>query len=454
MKLGNRIQVYTTGLFVILLVLISAAVYFSFSKIVYDSDVDQTRVEAERIVTGINERSGDSLSADVLRAYVPANGMIRLVLPDGTSEVSLTGGNQENLIEQAYPYEAGEKAEVRSYEGVPYAFVSIPIVWTNGEIVSFQLTRSLEATAQNLSILRIVLVTVAVLAMIPFFLSSRLLSRLIVTPIHSLIHTMQQIRGSGQFKKISYEGKSKDELAQMADTFNTMIDQLEDNYQKQEQFVSNASHELKTPLTVIESYASLLKRRGKQEEELFQESVEAIHSEAKRMRELTEQLLLLARKEEHWDVQFESIELSRLLQTTVASFEKAYQRKVELRCTQEIHLTTDEQKLKQLLYIFMDNARKYSEEPIEVNVEKTENHVVIRVMDRGIGMSQKDLEKVFDRFYQVDESRTEGYGLGLSLAKELAHALRADLQLSSEKGSGTTATILLPRSEDSHLQGV
>ncbi|MGR9048754.1 ATP-binding protein [Halobacillus faecis] len=452
MKLGNRIQFYTTGLFIILLVLISAAVYFSFSKIVYDSDVDQTRLEAERIVTGINERAGDSLSADILRAYVPANGMIRLVLPDGTSEISLTGGSQENLIEQAYPYEAGEKAEVRRYEGVPYAFVSIPIVWTNGEVVSFQLTRSLEATAQNLNILRIVLITVALLAMIPFFFSSRLLSRLIVTPIRSLIQTMQQIRGSGQFKRISYEGKSRDELAQMADTFNKMIVQLEENYQKQEQFVSNASHELKTPLTVIESYASLLKRRGKQEEELFQESVEAIHSEAKRMRELTEQLLLLARKEEHLDVSFESVNLSQLLQRTVASFEKAYQRKVELSCPQDLHLITDEQKLKQLLYIFMDNARKYSEEQIEVKVDKEGNHAAIHVVDRGIGMSQNDLEKVFDRFYQVDESRTEGYGLGLSLAEELAHALKADIHLSSEEGAGTTAMIRLLLSEDSHFQ--
>ncbi|MYL69965.1 HAMP domain-containing protein [Halobacillus litoralis] len=450
MKLGNRIQVYTTGLFILLLVLISAAVYFSFSKIVYDSDVDQTRMEAERIVTGVNERS-DALSTDVLRAYVPANGMIRLVLPDGTSEVSLTGGSQENLIEQAYPYEAGEKTEVRRYEGVPYAFVSIPIIWTNGEVVSFQLTRSLEATAQNLNILRIVLMSVALLAMIPFFLSSRLLSRLIVHPIRSLIQTMQQIRGSGQFKHIPYERESKDELAQMAHTFNKMMVQLEENYQKQEQFVSNASHELKTPLTVIESYASLLKRRGTQDEELFQESVEAIHSEAKRMRGLTEQLLLLARKEEHWDVQFESVDLPYLLQTSVSSFEKAYQRKVDLFCPQGIYITTDEQKLKQLLYIFMDNARKYSVDPIEVNVESKDDHVVILVIDRGMGMSQKDLEKVFDRFYQVEESRTEGYGLGLSLAEELAHVLKADIQLSSEKGKGTTATILMPLSEGSHF---
>lgn len=454
MRLGNRIQFYTTGLFIILLVLISAAVYFSFSKIVYDSDVDQTRLEAERIVSGINERSGDSLSADVVRAYVPANGMIRLVRPDGTSEISLTGGGQENLIEQAYPYEAGEKAEVRTYEGVPYAFVSIPMVWTNGDVVSFQLTRSLEATAQNLSILRVVLVIVSILAMIPFFLSSRLLSSLIVNPIRSLIQTMQQIRGSGQFKQISYDETSKDELAQMADTFNKMIVQLEGNYQKQEQFVSNASHELKTPLTVIESYASLLKRRGKRDEELFEESVEAIHSEARRMRELTEQLLLLARKEEHWDIHLESIDLSQLLQTTITSFEKAYQRNVEFHGSPHIYITTDEQKLKQLLYIFMDNARKYSEEPIEVTMEKTEDHVEIHVIDRGIGMANKDLAKVFDRFYQVDVSRTEGYGLGLSLAKELAHVLKADLHLSSEVGTGTTATILFSLSEDSHIKRV
>ncbi|SEH40766.1 Signal transduction histidine kinase [Halobacillus karajensis] len=451
MKLGNRIQFYTTGLFIFLLLLISSAVYFSFSKIVYDSDLQETQQEAERIVTEINERSEDAPSAELLRAYVPGNGMIRVVLQDGTADVNLTGGGQQYLTDQTYHYEEREKADVRSYQGVPHAFVSIPIIWTNGNIAALQLTQSLETTEDNLSILQIVLVIVTILAIVPLFLSAHFLSKLIANPIRSLIVTMQEIRGSGQFKQITYEGNSKDELSQMADTFNKMIVQLEDNYQKQEQFVSNASHELKTPLTVIESYASLLKRRGTQDEELFQESVEAIHSEAKRMRELTQQLLLLAKQEEKWNVYLESIALSPFLNTTVASFEHAYHRQVDWEGIKEIQVQTDEQKLKQLLYIFMDNARKYSEGPIIIKVDETEDKARIHITDKGMGMTEEELDKVFDRFYQVDQSRTEGSGLGLSLAKELAQAIGAEITLSSQKGKGTTASILLPLSGNSHF---
>src|SRR5690606_27645171 len=102
------------------------------------------------------------------------------------------------------------------------------------------------------------------------------------------------------FVRLELERQSRDELTAMGDTFNEMISLLERNYAKQEQFISNASHELKTPLTVIESYASLLKRRGQERPELFMESVDAIHSEAVRMKVMTEQLLLLANPNRQW----------------------------------------------------------------------------------------------------------------------------------------------------------
>ncbi|WP_281974773.1 sensor histidine kinase [Halobacillus litoralis] len=443
MKLSNKIHVYTTALFIVLLLLVSGAVYFSFSHIIYESDLEQTREEAERIVSGVTENQTTVPSSELLRAYVPANGMIRIVRQNGQAE-SIAEGNQQYLLEQAYDFHPQEQTEIESYEGTPHSFVSIPIIWSEGEVAALQLTQSLETSAENLDILRLVLVIVTVLAILPLFISARLLSNLITKPIASLIDTMQQIRGSGRFKRIDTQGKSKDELHQMANAFNDMIDQLEENYHKQEQFVSNASHELKTPLTVIESYSSLLKRRGKQDEELFQESVDAIHSEAKRMRDLTQQLLLLAKQEEHWNVTIVSKQLLPLLHSTVSSFEKAYHRDVITKAAVDVTIDTDEQKLKQLIYIFMDNARKYSEDQIEVSLVSTAEKAEIQIVDHGIGMEAEELEKVFDRFYQVEESRTDGYGLGLSMAKELAKAIGAEISLKSQIGQGTVVTISLP----------
>ncbi|KHE70154.1 cell wall metabolism sensor histidine kinase WalK, partial [Halobacillus sp. BBL2006] len=387
---------------------------------------------------------------DLLRAYVPPDGMLQVVLQGGQSDETVTGGNHQELIDQETQFYQQEVTEVRSVEGTPFAFVAVPVIWTDGEVASLQLTESMEAEAETMELLRIVLLVVSLIAIVPLFISARILSNLITNPITSLIQTMNEIRGSGQFQRITPPKQSKDELYQMTEAFNQMIDQLASNYERQEQFVSNASHELKTPLTVIESYSSLLKRRGKNDEALFDESVEAIHSEAERMRELTQQLLLLAKQEEHWNMEWQHHSLTGILQSTVNAFEKAYQRDVRFEVNDEIELITDEQKLKQLLYIFMDNARKYSDDSIDVRVDQVGDKARVVITDSGIGISRDHLQKVFDRFYQVDEARTRssgGFGLGLSLAKELAQVLGAEVQLDSEVEKGTKATILLPLSQ-------
>src|SRR5699024_11752509 len=123
-----------------------------------------------------------------------------------------------------------------------------------------------------LSIRRVILIIVTVLAMIPVFLSSHILSKIISKPILSMIGTMSDIQKSSEYKRIPLQKQSKDELYQMGTTFNTMIEQLEKNYENQEQFIMNASHELKTPLTIIETYSCLLKRHGLEQHEIFEES--------------------------------------------------------------------------------------------------------------------------------------------------------------------------------------
>jgi two-component system, OmpR family, sensor histidine kinase ArlS len=304
----------------------------------------------------------------------------------------------------------------------------------------------MQIASDNLSTLRLVLVMVTLLALIPVLISSRVLSNLITLPVISMINTMTEIRQSGQFKRLKLQRKSKDELYQMGETFNHMIDLLEINFEKQQQFVSNASHELKTPLTIIESYASLLKRRGMREPQIFEESIEAIHSEAIRMKEMTEQLLLLARNQEHWNIESNQVLLQELLKQTVKAFQSAYHREIDYIKENEAPLTviTDEKKLKQLLFIFLDNARKYSENAITVVTGIKQGVVFIKIIDRGIGIEKDEIPMVFDRFYRVDKARTRkkgGSGLGLAIAKEIADAIGVRLALESTIGVGTTATL-------------
>lgn len=451
MKLRQKINFSTTFLFIGLFVLINFSIYFVFSYLILEGEKEQAQAEGEKIADGIGESLGAIKTDELLRAYVPINGMIQIVSSEQKRLSLVTSPSEIELSSREVQYYEREVREKISYKDHTYLFQSIPTIGADGEIVNLQIMRSIQSAVDDLVILRLVLLSVTIIAMIPLFVSSRLLSNVITNPITSLIETMTEIRKKGHFKRIQLESRSKDELYEMGETFNHMIDLLEANFQKQDQFVANASHELRTPLTIIESYASLMKRRGLEEPEIFHESIEAIHSEAVRMKEMVEQLLLLAKHNEEWNIQFETIDLEEHVGQTVHAFENAYQREIHFHVQEEgITVLSDPQKLKQLTYIILDNAKKYSEDVITVEVGKQEGNPFIQIADRGVGIPKEDLNKVFDRFYRVDKARSRqmgGTGLGLSLAKELAEAMNSKLSIDSLEGIGTTVKIELPQAK-------
>jgi signal transduction histidine kinase len=278
--------------------------------------------------------------------------------------------------------------------------------------------------------------------------SSVTLARIVTQPIDKLITAMSASRKSGTYEKITISGKGKDELAQMGQTFNDMMEQLEQNYRKQEQFVSNASHELKTPLTVIESYSRLLSRQGMTNVAVAEEALEAIQSETKRMKEMIEQMLELAKSNEPLSFRFTDVDVFALLEDTVRPIRQAYGREILQLGRGPVQLLTDENRLKQLFFILLDNARKYSEQEIETSIWENGETVEVTIRDYGNGIPEKHLPYVFDRFYRIDEDRnrkTGGTGLGLSIAKEIADGLGAELKVDSVLGKGTTIRIQLPK---------
>ncbi|OKL37321.1 sensor histidine kinase [Domibacillus mangrovi] len=442
MKLKNKIHLGTSVLLIVIVILMNTAVYFAAGIMLKEADLERTATEARRIMTGVSNPAVAVSSAELLRAYAPADGMVRIILPDSTVDGVSASPGAIDLREREAVYETAEQRSVLEVGSARYARVTSPVIWRNGDVASLEIMENLQATDRILSILRIVLIATSILAVIPAVLSARVLGAVISNPIASMTQTMRHIRESGQYEQIKMNSKQNDELNEMAETFNDMMEQLKKNYVKQEAFVQNASHELKTPLTVVESYANLLRRRGKDRPDLFDESVEAIHEEAVRMKELTQQLLTLARHDESWNIQKEPVHVASFVKEAAESFEKAYDRRVDVKVYASITVWTDRAKLRQILYIFLDNARKYSDKEICLLVEKNE----IRVIDKGIGIPSGDIDKIFDRFYRVDKARsrkTGGFGLGLSLAKDIGVAIGTDVKIESKEGKGTTAIITL-----------
>ncbi|WP_347940409.1 ATP-binding protein [Peribacillus simplex] len=445
MRLRKKINLYTAVLFIFLLLLMNVSIYFVFSNLMMVNELNRAKAETKKISFDISKNVNDISPNDLLRAYLPIDGMIGIVNEGQRKGTVVTSNSEKQLSNRDSSFYPGEKSAIITYHQKKYVFVSNPIVWGDGSVVNLQITKSITATEEMLAVLRIVLIAVTVIAMIPVLISSTILSNFIARPIRSMIDTMKEIQTSGQFKRLSLEEKSKDELVEMGKTFNHMIDLLQANFEKQEQFVSNASHELKTPLTVIESYASLLKRKGLERPDLFAESIEAIHSEAIRMREMTEEMLLLAKHQEKWNIEKETIILNDIIAELAKVYKNAYNRTLEIYSGDAIEAVTDIQKLKQLLFIFLDNARKYSDEHIAVYIGQTSDEAYIRIEDRGDGIPKAELPKVFDRFYRVDKARSRkqgGSGLGLSMAKEIADAIDVRIEMDSLEGRGTIVTLL------------
>lgn len=241
------------------------------------------------------------------------------------------------------------------------------------------------------------------------------------------------------------------ELRGLADAINEMLDRLDAAYQSQLRFVSDASHELRTPIAVIQGYANMLDRWGKEDVQTLQESIDAIKGEAASMQDLVEQLLFLARSDNDSIVLKTGIvDVSALVEevlTETKMIDEAHEYLSAI--TPSLTVFGDAQLIKQAVRIFVDNAIKYTPagERISLNAKRDGDNVAISVSDNGIGIPEHDLPHVFDRFFRADQSRarkTGGTGLGLSIAKWIVDRHGGHVELLSRKDIGTHIVLVLP----------
>lgn len=241
------------------------------------------------------------------------------------------------------------------------------------------------------------------------------------------------------------------ELRELTEAINAMLERLDAAYAAQIKFVDHASHELRTPIAVIQGYANLLNRWGKDDPAARQEAIDAIMAESEAMKNLVEQLLFLARGDNH---------TMRVKPTVLDATEVASQVLKETALVDQTHplsadwdgsvnLTADPDLLKEALRILVDNAVKYTPAGgrITLRIRAEGGEARLSVIDEGVGVSGEDLPHVFDRFYRADASRarqTGGSGLGLSIAERIAQCHKGHLEVTSAPGLGSKFTLVLP----------
>lgn len=445
MKLSTKIRLFSSLFMLVLILLVNTSIYYLFNHISIDSEVDELTSQTNEIVKTLNSNP-EIARSDLLKAYLPTDGMIRVVEEEG-DHIALTLTKKDSFTVLPATYTTTESNSIISLENqADFVTVSKPIIWGNGEVVTLQVYKKLVAHTNTMQTLFYVLVVASAIMLIPTVIAGVVLSRFILNPIKSLTAAMKENITYTKWKKINVENRSRDELYEMESTFNTMIDYLKDNFEKQETFVSDASHELKTPISIVKSYAQLLKRRGRDNPELFNESIQAIESEADRMQRLVEQMLLLAKNQEK-DAH-EQIDMVNLCKEIATKFEGAYNREIIFDTRDEaVCVNGSQDQLQQVIYILIDNALKYSEDAVKLSIVQSSSHISVTIQDFGQGIPKHEQGKIFDRFYRMEKSRNRdlgGTGLGLSIAKTITEAHDGSLRVTSVAGEGSVFTMKLP----------
>ena len=324
-----------------------------------------------------------------------------------------------------------------SYNGIPYQ-------------VHFFRTITTETDFFN-ALQRLLFYTVAVCFVLAL-LAGHFISRRILNPIREITWTARSIEVERLGRRLDVP-RARDELSELARTFNRMLDRLQEGFRQEQRFVSDASHELRTPLTVILGYSDLLSRWGREDKSILDEGITVIRSEAENMQQLIEKLLFLARADQKRQaVNKEEVNFAELLADTMEKMQTVtMSHEVTLGRNDPATVSADPVLLRQLLRIFLENSLKYTPPGGHIHaysIRSADNSAVtVTLTDDGIGIAPEHQARIFDRFYRVDSSRTKetgGSGLGLSIARWIAERHDIKIVLKSAVDEGTTITLTIP----------
>jgi heavy metal sensor kinase len=273
-----------------------------------------------------------------------------------------------------------------------------------------------------------------------------------MAPIDEITRAVRDISERNLSKRLPLP-QARDELRRLSETLNSMLSRLEAAFKRIVQFTADASHELRTPIAIIRTTAEVMREQPRTVAE-YEEANTQIVSEAERTSELIENLLTLARADSQaaqfvfYDLNLNDIVNEVLVSVAPLAEVQGFRLNTKIPCSPVV-IVGDRDAVRRLIIIFVENAIKYSSpgSNIWICVDADQNAASFEVRDEGIGISENDLPHIFGRFYRADKARSRemgGAGLGLSIAKWIADAHRASIELHSELGRGSTFKVKFP----------
>lgn len=359
----------------------------------------------------------------------------------------------------------------RSLNNAPLRIVTLPVAEKNQSMRIVQVASSLEDVEDALNTLLLILIITVPSALIMASLGGQFLAYKALKPVDQITQTARMITSQNLNQRIS-PPKVKDEISRLIETFNEMITRLDQSFRQIKQFSSDASHELKTPLTILrgEVEVALRKERTLPEyQKVLQSNLEEVH----RMAQIVEDLLLLSRAD-NGEIQLsrKEMNLSDILKEMIPQTQFLIQpQNLHLQALlpeEEVRFFGDPLRIRELFLNLIENAVKYTEDGGRITIQLSKDHsgvsgnerekefAEIRVTDTGIGIAKEEQERIFDRFFRVDKARSReqgGSGLGLSICKWIVEAHQGKILVESELGKGSSFIVRLPLDPYSDLNG-
>ena len=464
-SIRSRLTAWYVTLLAIILILFSVLLNYFLAKRLHESVDNSLTVSATVVATSATMRLGNSPLPGLNQLFEQfmnqgnLNKFYRIY--DGSGNV---GSRSKNISASQFPLSQPAYADAlegkNSYETFtvegqqPIRVITMPILLEGKLINLVQVGTSLEAVQETLRNLKIFLFTAVPSVLILAALFLRFMARRALKPISRIIDTAREIGQGQELSKRIPVLKIKDELGQLALTFNEMMNRLENSFAQMRQFSSDASHELRTPLTVLKGQNELILSKQRKPEE-YQEVISSNLEEINYMSKVLEDLFVLSKSDENQvNLDYKPVDLRALVEEVCKHAEILAEEKnikIIIAFLELIEIQGDEVRLRQMVWNVLQNGIKYTQQggELKISLQNEVDFALLTIQDTGIGIPEEDLPLIFNRFYRVDKARTRdegGSGLGLSICRQIAEAHKGKIEVESKLGVGTRFKIRLPNS--------
>ncbi len=352
--------------------------------------------------------------------------------------------------DEVYLYTVAEEGDADDHHRLAVRRVRIPPADTPYIILASQ---PLEAVEDELESLREILYLATPAVLLVAGLGGWFLARQGLAPVGAMAKRARQI-GAGSLDRQLPVANPRDELGQLANSFNELLARLDAAFDEQRRFMADASHELRTPLSVMSTAAGVTLKKAHREEEEYREALQMMAEQTRRLSRIVQDMFILARADAgHYPLQNRALYLNDLLDEVARAGGLLASDKdvtVELTNLPEAAFHGDEDLLRQMVMNLLDNAVKFTPARgvVRLSLTRRADEYLLSVSDTGPGIPAAARDHVFERFYRADKARSRsedgGAGLGLAIARWIAQAHDGDLELADSDGAGATFIVRLP----------